>query len=364
MGKSQEWKLALDQYIRQGDPGLAEKSAAWQTAIGLQDVDGLKISEYLLKIAKEHIEGRIDMNAAKTRIQIYYEKRKGHLTDVEERTREADLVSLHIVELLGEKTFQLSPAFYINIHKRLFTGVFPHAGRLRSYNITKDEWILNGKTVYYASYNEIQAALDYDFSQEKQFPYETVSVADAMKHIAAFTSGIWQIHPFGEGNTRTTAIFVIQYLKAFGLRVNSDVFAEHSWYFRNALVRSNYNDFQLGIHAITKYLEQFFENLLMNMNHELKNRYLRVDYRDDRMIQSENAESSKCIDNILNCTLEEMAVMKVIEENPRITQKALSAVLGKSERTIKTRMGSLKQKGLIQRKNGKRNGDWEILTRS
>ena len=185
-----------------------------------------------------------------------------------------------------------------------------------------------------------------------------------MKHFAAFTSGIWQIHPFGEGNTRTTAIFVILYLKAFGLRVNSDVFAEHSWYFRNALVRSNYNDFQLGIHATTKYLELFFENLLMNANHELKNRYLRVDYRDDRMIQSENAESSKCIDNILNCTLEEMAVMKVIEENPRITQKALSAVLGKSERTIKTRMGSLKQKGLIQRKNGKRNGDWEILTRS
>ena len=107
MGKSQEWKLALDQYIRQGDPGLAEKSAAWQIAIGLQDVDGLKISEYLLKIAKEHIEGRIDMNAAKTRIQTYYEKRKGHHTDAEERTREADLVSLHIVELLGEKTFQL-----------------------------------------------------------------------------------------------------------------------------------------------------------------------------------------------------------------------------------------------------------------
>ena len=246
----------------------------------------------------------------------------------------------------------------------IFTGVFPHAGRLRSYNITKDEWILNGKTVYYASYNEIQAALDYDFSQEKQFPYETVSVADAMKHIVAFTSGIWQIHPFGEGNTRTTAIFVNQYLKAFGLWVNSDVFAEHSLYFRNALVRSNYNDFQLGIHATTKYLEQFFENLLMNANHELKNCYLHVDYRDDRMIQSENTESSKCIDNILNCTLEEMAVMKVIEENPRITQKALSAALGKSERMIKTRMGSLKQKGLIQRKNGKRNGDWEILTRS
>lgn len=364
MGKSQEWKFALDQYIRQGDSRLAEKSAAWQTAIGLQDVDGLKISEYLLKIAKEHIEGRIDMNAAKTRIQTYYEKWKGHLTDAEERTREADLVSLHIVELLGEKIFQISPAFYINIHKRLFTGVFPHAGRLRSYNITKDEWILNGKTVYYASYNEIQAALDYDFSQEKQFPYETVSVADAMKHIAAFTSGIWQIHPFCEGNTRTTAVFIIQYLKTFGFRVNNDVFADNSWYFRNALVRSNYNNFQLGIHATTKYLEQFFENLLMNANHELKNRYLHIDYRDEKEIQSANTDGSKCKNYTLDCTLEEMAVLKAIKENPHITQKNLAATLGKSERTIKTRMSTLQEKGLLQRKNGRRNGYWEILIRS
>ena len=166
MGKPQEWKIDLDEYIRQGEPGQAEKSAAWQTAIGLQDVDGLKTSGYLLETAKEHIEGSIDMNAAKKRIQTYYEERKGRFTDTDEETREADLVSLHIAELLGEKTFQFSPASYINIHKRLFTGVFPHAGQLRSYNITKNEWILNGETVYYASYDAIRDTLDYDFYEK------------------------------------------------------------------------------------------------------------------------------------------------------------------------------------------------------
>ena len=167
MGKPQEWKIDLDEYIRQGEPGQAEKSAAWQTAIGLQDVDGLKTSGYLLETAKEHIEGSIDMNAAKKRIQTYYEERKGRFTDTDEETREADLVSLHIAELLGEKTFQFSPASYINIHKRLFTGVFPHAGQLRSYNITKNEWILNGETVYYASYDAIRDTLI--FSRKSNF---------------------------------------------------------------------------------------------------------------------------------------------------------------------------------------------------
>lgn len=364
MGKPQDWKLDLDEYIRQGEPGQAEKSAAWQTAIGLQDVDGLKTSGYLLETAKEHIEGSIDMNVAKKRIQTYYEERKDRLTDTEAETREADLVSLHIAELLGEKTFQFSPASYINIHKRLFTGVFPHAGQLRRYNITKNEWILNGETVYYASYDAIRDTLDYDFQQEKQFSYERVSVTEAVKHIADFTSGIWQIHPFCEGNTRTTAVFIIQYLKTFGFRVNNDVFADNSWYFRNALVRSNYNNFQLGIHATTKYLEQFFENLLMNANHELKNRYLHIDYRDEKEIQSANTDGSKCKNYTLDCTLEEMAVLKAIKENPHITQKNLAATLGKSERTIKTRMSTLQEKGLLQRKNGRRNGYWEILIRS
>ena len=360
MSEQQDWKLDLETYIRQGEPDQAEKSAAWQTAIGLQDVDGLKTSEYLLETAKEHIEGNIDMPSARKRIQSYYEERQDRQA-IEDGTMEADLVSVRIAELLGEKTFQFSPATYINIHKRLFSGVFPHAGQLRTYNITKKEWVLNGATVYYASYDSIRETLDYDFEQERQFSYEGVSVPDAVKHIAAFTSGIWQIHPFCEGNTRSTAVFIIKYLKTFGFQISNEVFANNSWYFRNALVRANYNDLPNGIHATTEYLELFFENLLMGTKHELKNRYLHIDYEKTSSVQSANPDDSKCKNCTLNCTLEELAILQVLAENPRITQKALAAVLGKSERTIKNRTIELQEKGYIRRINGRRNGSWELL---
>lgn len=360
MSEQQDWKLDLETYIRQGEPDQAEKSAAWQTAIGLQDVDGLKTSEYLLETAKEHIEGNIDMLSARKRIQSYYEERQDRKA-IEDGTMEADLVSVRIAELLGEKTFQFSPATYINIHKRLFSGVFPHAGQLRTYNITKKEWVLNGATVYYASYDSIRETLDYDFEQERQFSYEKVSVPDAVKHIAAFTSGIWQIHPFCEGNTRSTAVFVIKYLKTFGFQISNEVFANNSWYFRNALVRANYNDLPNGIHATTEYLEFFFENLLMGAKHELKNRYLHIDYEKASAVQSANLDDSKCKNCTLNCTLEELAILQALAENPRITQKALAAALGKSERTIKNRTIELQEKGYIRRINGRRNGSWELL---
>lgn len=360
MSEQPGWKQDLETYIRQGEPGRAEKSAAWQTAIGLQDVDGLKTSAYLLETAKEHIEGKITMPAAKGRIQSYYEQRQDRQA-VEAGTMEADLVSVRIAELLGEKTFQFSPASYINIHRRLFDGVFPNAGQLRTYNITKKEWVLNGETVYYASYDSIRETLEYDFGQEKQFSYQTVSVEDAVKHIASFTSGIWQIHPFCEGNTRSTAVFIIQYLKTFGFHVSNDVFAENSWYFRNALVRANYNNLQSGVHATTEYLVAFLENMLIGTHHELKNRYLHIDYGKKAPIQSAGSEISKCKNCTLDCTLEELVVLRAIQENPCITQKAMAAALGKSERTIKSKTVALQEKGYIQRKNGKRNGYWELL---
>lgn len=262
----------------QGESEQAQKSALWRVAIGLQDVDGLKTSGYLLEAAREHIKGNIDMNEVKKWIQAYYEEQKDRLTDAKEKMLEADLVSLHMVILLGERTFQFSPASYMNIHEQLFTGIFPHAGQMRSCNITKNEWVLDGKSVYYASYDVIGDALDYIFQQEKRFSYKAISNADVVKHIAAFTSDIWQIHPFCEGNTRTTAVFLIQYLNALGFQVNTDVFEDHACYFRNALVRSNYNNLPLGIYATTKYLEQFFENMLMDANHELKNRHLHVNF--------------------------------------------------------------------------------------
>lgn len=358
MPKDNKWQFDLDEYIRQGEPERAEKSTAWKAAIGLQDVDGLKTSAYLLETAKEHIEGKIDISTAQKHIQNYYEERKDRRT-IEADTMEADIVSARITALLSEKTFQFSPAEWKAIHRRLFTGVFDHAGQFRTYNITKKEWVLNGETVYYASYDSIKETLDYDFRQEKEFSYEGLSAIESVKHIARFTAGIWQIHPFGEGNTRSTAVFIIKYLKTFGFEIRNDVFAENSWYFRNALVRANYNNYQKNVYSASKYLERFFENLLLGYDNELKNRYIHVDYNSNREseIQSANNIISKC----KNCTLEELALLHAIAENPFATQKELAGVIGKSERTIKTRTVELQTKGYLRRENGKRNGRWEIL---
>lgn len=360
MPNQDSWQLALSEYIRQGEPDRAEKSAAWQTAIGLQAVDGLKTSPYLLETAKAHIEGDIDIAGAQRRIQSYY-KEQANRKAVEAGTMEADIVSARITELLGEKTFQFSPAELQSIHRRLFSGVFNHAGQFRTCNITKSEWILSGDTVTYASWESIRDTLDYDFSQEKQFSYEKISVPESIRHMAKFASGIWQIHPFCEGNTRATAVFVVKYLKTFGFHVNNDVFAANSWYFRNALVRANYNNLQKGIHATSEFLEMFFENLLIGTQHELKNRCLHVGFREDTIIQSVNDKISKCQNGTLDCTLEELAVLQTVIANPAITQKELAAAIGKSERTIKRRMTDLQEKGYLRREGGKRSGHWEVL---
>ena len=251
MSEDKKWQFELEEYIRQGEPEQAEKSEAWQIAIGLQQVDGLKTSAYLLDTAKEHIEGIISIDEAQKRIQSYYEERTDR-KEVEDETKEADIVSSRITQLLGEKTFQFSPAEWMTIHRRLFEGVFNHAGKIRTYNITKKEWVLKGDTVIYASWNSIKDTLDYDFRTEKEFSYEGLSLNESIKHLVKFASDIWQIHPFAEGNTRATAVFVIKYMKTFGLKVDNAAFKKHSWYFRNALVRANYNDLKNGIHATTK----------------------------------------------------------------------------------------------------------------
>ena len=354
------WQFELEEYIKQGEPERAEKSEAWQTAIGLQAVDGLKTSEYLLDTAKDHIEGKITIDEAQKRIHSYYEQRTTR-TELEDSTKEADIVSARITKLLGEKAFQFSPAEWITIHRRLFEGVFDHAGKIRQYNISKKEWILNGETVIYADFNSIKDTLDYDFATEKNFSYEGLSVEASVKHLAKFASDIWQIHPFGEGNTRATAVFMIKYMKSFGFRVNNDAFRENSWYFRNALVRANYNDLQKGIHSTTKFLELFFANLLLGTNHELKNRYMHVDYVDESTSQSVTTETPKCQFGTLNCTLEEVALLELIAKNPSAKQQELADASGKSLRTIKRIMKSLQDKNYIRRESGKRYGKWELL---
>lgn len=354
------WQFELEEYIKQGEPDKAEKSEAWQTAIGLQAVDGLNTSDYLLDTAKEHIEGKITIDEAQKRIHSYYEQRSVR-TETENETKEADIVSARIAKLLGEKAFQFSPAEWLSIHRRLFEGVFGYAGQVRQYNITKKEWVLNGDTVIYADWNSIKETLDYDFSTEKQFSYEGLSVDEAVKHLAKFASDIWQIHPFSEGNTRATAVFMIKYMKTFGFSVNNDAFEKYSWYFRNALVRANYNNLQKGVHSTTKFLEMFFSNLLLDTHYELKNRYMHIDYVDENNSQSINPKVPKYQFDTLDCTLEELAVLELVAKNSTIKQQELVEVTGKSIATIKRIMKSLQDKNYIRRESGKRYGKWEIL---
>ena len=354
------WQFELEEYIKQGEPDKAEKSEAWQTAIGLQAVDGLNTSDYLLDTAKEHIEGKITIDEAQKRIHSYYEQRSVR-TETENETKEADIVSARIAKLLGEKAFQFSPAEWLSIHRRLFEGVFGHAGQVRQYNITKKEWVLNGDTVTYADWNSIKETLDYDFSTEKQFSYEGLTVDEAVKHLAKFASDIWQIHPFSEGNTRATAVFMIKYMKTFGFSVNNDAFEKNSWYFRNALVRANYNNLQKGVHSTTKFLEMFFSNLLLDTHYELKNRYMHIDYVGKSNSQSIKSKVSKYQFDTLDCTLEELAVLELVAKNPTIKQQELVEVTGKSIATVKRIMKSLQDKNHIRRESGKRYGKWKIM---
>ena len=279
MVMSNNWYEDLNGYIKLGEPKPEEKTVAWQTAIGLQAVDGLTTSEYLLETAKENIEGKITIKEANARISNYYEERSDRHA-IETGTKEADIVAGHITALLAEKAFSFTPAACMSIHRYLFKDVFMHAGEIRTYNISKNEWVLNGKSVFYASYDSIPMTMEYVFKTEKAFSYKNLSRNEIIKHLAQFTCDIWQIHPFGEGNTRSTAVFIIKYLNSLGYFIGHECFAKNSWYFRNALVRANYNDFQNDIYATTIYLEKFFENLLFGGKNELKNRYLHIDWKD------------------------------------------------------------------------------------
>ena len=243
-------------------------------AYGLQAVDGLKTSEYLVHTAVRNIEGEISFEEANALLQIYYEENPTR--DASDRTEEADKVSARIAALLSERAFSFTPNEYLSIHRKLFTGIYSHAGRIRDYNITKKEWVLNGATVLYGSATELRATLDYDFSEEKKFSYRNLSMDEIIHHLAFFVSRLWQIHVFGEGNTRTTAVFFIKYLRTLGFDVTNDIFAENAWYFRNSLVRANYNDLKNGIHEMTEYLELFLCNLLLNENHPIHNRTLHI----------------------------------------------------------------------------------------
>lgn len=370
MSDEQKYTIqGLDEYIRQGEPQQRERSEAWKVAIGLQQVDRLQTSDYLLDTAKRHIEGDISIGEAKQLIDSYYQSASGRKDIENDRTEEADKVAARITELIEEKSFSFTPAQLISIHRRLFDGIYKLAGRIRDYNITKNEWVLGGKTVYYASYDTISETLDYDMGQERQFDYSSMNIDEAIRHLTRFCANLWQIHAFCEGNTRTTAVFMIKYLRTLGFNVVNDVFAENSWYFRNALVRANYSDLTQGITETTIYLERFFRSMLIGEEHDLRNRIMHIDWQKvdgDATPQSANHEvkSAKIGEELppkcKDCTLEEVAVLRIVQKNRYATQKEIAAEIGRSERTVKTITVALQDKQILKRVNGKRNGYWEI----
>ncbi len=351
-------KDPFEEYIKNLPPTRKEIGQAWSTAIGLQDVDGLKPSKYLYEMAKKNIEGEISIDEAGTLIHSYYESKSGR---AEHGTEEADKVSQRIAKILSEKAFVFSPAQYISIHRELFQGIYSHAGKLRDYNITKDEWVLDGDTVSYGSAYDLRETLEYDFSQERQFRYNGLTMTETVHHLADFISRLWQIHIFGEGNTRTTAVFFIKYLRQLGFDADNDLFSEHSWYFRNALVRANYSNLQKGIYETTEYLELFLRNLLMNEKNELHNRDMHV---SGKLTANKSGDP---INDPINDPIKkaepnarEQQIIDLLRSNKGLTRGKLAELLGCSEATVKRTIQAMIQKGLLRRIGSNKTGEWVI----
>lgn len=358
----------FDKYYEAMEPGRRERAIGWATAIGLQDVDGLKPSKYLIKTAKRNIEGEITADEARKLVDAYYEVKDDH--DIQGNTEEADKVAARINQIIHTPAFRLSPEFYLGLHGKIFEGVFPHAGKIREVDLTKKEWVLNGDTVQYEISFMIRKSLEYDFEQEKKFRYKGLSEDAFVAHFAAFISGVWQIHPFREGNTRTAAVFAIKYLRSKGYEVSNDLFKDKSFYFRNALVRANYENQKLNVEKTQLPLEEFFKVLLFGYDLELKNRFLRIGHgygsrTADAISGLHNADVVKDVvmeaGNVVKesrlSSIEESAV-KAILQQPTISAAELSKSLKVTPRQTQRVMATLKAKAGLKRRGGRRFGEW------
>ncbi|MEE3471720.1 MAG: Fic family protein [Butyrivibrio hungatei] len=350
-------KDPFGEYIRNLPPTRKELGQAWSTAIGLQDVDGLKPSEYLYETARKSIDGEISVDEAGDLINSYYESKDGRLA-AETRTEEADKVSARIAKLLSEKAFIFSPTQYISIHRELFNGIYSHAGKIRDYNITKKEWVLDGDTVSYGGAIDLRETLDYDFSQERDFKFNGLTMDETIHHLAVFISRLWQIHAFGEGNTRTTAVFFIKYLRMLGFDAENDMFAENSWYFRNALVRANYTNIKEGIYETTEFLEKFLRNLLLGEKHELHNREMHI--RGEFLLGHADPINDP-INDPIKFDERESRIIELLREDPSLTRAGMAEQLGCSDSTVKRILQNLVDKGAIKRIGSNKKGEWIIL---
>lgn len=349
-------KDPFEEYIKNLPPTKKELGAAWSTAIGLQDVDGLKPSKYLYDTAKKNIDGKITVDEAGELINSYYESKSGR-SDVEARTEEADKVSARIAKLLSEKAFSFSPTQYISIHRELFDGIFSHAGKLRDYNITKKEWVLDGDTVSYGGAIDLRETLDYDFSREKEFRYNGLTIDETIHHLAVFISGLWQIHIFCEGNTRTTAVFFIKYLRSLGFDAENDLFANNSWYFRNALVRANYTNIKKGIYETTEFLEKFLRNLLLDESNELHNREMHI---SGKFLLGHDDPINDPINDPIKLDDRENKILDLLREQPGLSRRKMAEILECSDSTVKRSLQAMVEKGAIKRIGSNKSGEWII----
>ena len=354
-----EGYLDFDAYIRQGEPDKREKASIWRTAIGLLAVDGLQTSAYLRETAVRQIEGEIDIDEARQLIKTYYQSKTQH-DATDDDMQEADKVSANITKILSSQTFDFSAKGYIALHRRIFDGVFKYAGKVRDYNITKKEWVLDGDTVHYLNWEDLHRALDYDIQQERQFSYKGLTTDQQIQHITRFVSGIWQIHAFGEGNTRTTAVFAILYLRDLGYKVENDMFAQHSWYFRNALVRANYRNAVEGIDYAPEYLECFFRNLLLSEQWDLRNRYLHIHPTDEWRVQP-NLVGDVAVNVAEQLTERQLIIYNTIRTNVAVNTKYLSEQLKLNRKTIQRDLAILKDKRILQWVGPAKTGHWEVI---
>ena len=376
-GKTKQLYFDFEEYIRQGEPEAADNAKQWQTAIGLQAVDGLKPSQYLIETAQRNIEGEITIDEVQELLRSYYASETNR-NRIENDDEEADKAAANIKRILSTNTLAFNTNGYIATHRRIFEGVFKHAGELRKYDITKKEWVLKGDTVNYLNWEDLRRALDYDIQQERDFSYKGLTDEEKVRHLCRFTAGLWQIHAFREGNTRTTAVFLIQYLRSIGYKVNNDMFAYHSWYFRNALVRANYKNSDLGIDYDYQYLERFFFNLLLGDDNELKNRYLIINAPDNWNSTQENdgctqERLGKNIDDILEklgkradqlgkkLGKNKVEIIKLIHQNPTISSVEMAKQIGISSTAIDNNIKQMRDV-FIRRIGPKNGGHWEIIT--
>ena len=251
------------------------KKTQWDMAIGLQEVDNLKPSQYLKKLSVENINDNLSIEEVESYLKEYYVEKKKQ-NNINHNELECDFVSMRIVELLKENNFELSVNYLKYIHKYLFQDVYEFAGEFRKIDFSKNEKILNNDSVAYGDCKTLTESLEYDISLEKDKNYKDISIVEVIKNIADFSSNIWQVHPFREGNTRTTAVFIEKYLISLGYNVDNSLFKDKSVYFRNALVRSNYFNNYLNIKEDKSYLIKFYENLLLGKNNNLRSEDLIV----------------------------------------------------------------------------------------